>query len=158
MARVVGVGNPLWDIFAPAETNASLAARFGQNTASHVDAAVMQELLAGLHDAAWVPGGGARNTLSLLAALGRDTYLTGSVGADVEGDRYRSVLSHDGIADCLTEDPNLPTGASLTLFSPGGGRTLIVAPGAALRLEASAVAPIGDPSFVVFEEIGRAHV
>jgi sugar/nucleoside kinase (ribokinase family) len=151
VARIVGVGNPLWDIFAPAQTNAALVDRFGRATVSHVDAAVMQELLGSVRDAVWVPGGGARNTLSLLAALGRDTYLTGTVGADVEGDRYRIALSHDGIADCLTEAAYLPTGTSLTLFSSSGRSTLVVAPGAAQRLEPTAVAPIADPSFVVFE-------
>jgi sugar/nucleoside kinase (ribokinase family) len=118
MARVVGIGNPLWDVFAPATANPDAAAGFGAGSSSHVNGERMSRLLSDLREPVWVPGGGARTALGVLAALGADTYLVGAVGDDARGDAYRQTLTEDGIADCLGRGA-APTGVCLTLT--GGG-------------------------------------
>lgn len=160
MASFVGIGHPLWDVFAPAAANPAAAEAAAPGSTAHIDAARMSPILSGLHDAVWVPGGGARNTLAVLAALGHQTYLVGAVGADERGEAYRRALSRDGIGDCLAEAGDA-TGVCLTLTgsAPEGRRgaeagdpvRVIVAPGAAAGLAGiSGLAPRG-PDIVLLE-------
>jgi sugar/nucleoside kinase (ribokinase family) len=160
VASVVGIGNPLWDVFAPAAANPAAAEAAAPGAAVHIDAARMSGLLAGLHDAVWVPGGGARNALAVLSALGHRTYLVGAVGDDARGEGYRRALSADGIADCLSAAGGA-TGVCLTLTGSvpaerGGagareaGR-VIVAPGAAAGLASIAGRAPRGPDIVIVE-------
>ena len=151
MARIVGIGNPLWDVFAPASANMEVARRFGRSSVNHVAAGEMEEILPRVFDARWVAGGGARNTLAVLAALGHETYLTGAVGEDEHGTGYRLALSEAGIGDGLASAGTGATGTCVTLRHETGENTIIVSPGAALVLEdVSGTAP-RDPDVVVLE-------
>ena len=151
MARIVGIGNPLWDVFAPASANMEVVRRFGRDSVNHVAAGEMEEILPRVFDARWVAGGGARNTLAVLAALGHETYLTGAVGEDEHGTGYRLALSEAGIGDCLASAGTGATGTCLTLRHETGENTVIVSPGAALVLEdVSGTAP-RDPDVVILE-------
>ena len=151
MARIVGIGNPLWDVFARASANMEVVRRFGRGSVNHVAAGGMEEILPRVFDARWVAGGGARNTLAVLAALGHETYLTGAVGEDEHGTGYRLVLSEAGIGDCLASASIAATGTCVTLRHETGENTVIVSPGAALELEdVSGTAP-RDPDVVILE-------
>lgn len=151
MARIVGIGNPLWDVFAPASSNAEVVEQFGRGSVNHLAAREMKDILPRVTEARWVPGGGARNTLGLLAALGHETYLSGAVGDDERGIGYRRALSEAGIADCLASARLEPTGTCVTLMHDTGENTVIVSPGAALELEdVRQVAP-RDPDVVILE-------
>lgn len=114
MARIVGIGNPLFDVFAPAGENAHLVPPAGESGTHHTSAAQMGKTLENLHGGAWVAGGSARNTLAVLAMFSHQAYLVGVVGRDAQGERYRAALGEAGIADCLHESPE-PTGVCLTL-------------------------------------------
>lgn len=160
MATVVGIGNPLWDVFAPAASNPAAAELAAPGSISHIEAPRMAEIVDGLRDAVWVPGGGARNALVALAALGYTTYLVGAVGDDERAEGYRRTLSPDGIADCLVA-AEAPTGVCLTLTGGGSagsesrdgraGPRIIVAPAAAIELSAVfGLAPRG-PDIVFLE-------
>ncbi|NBF41555.1 MAG: hypothetical protein GVY14_14175 [Spirochaetes bacterium] len=151
MARIVGIGNPLWDVFAPASSNAEVVARFGRGSVNHLAAREMKEILPRLTEARRVAGGGARNTLAVLAALGQETYLGGAVGDDERGIGYRRALSEAGIADCLASAPREPTGTCVTLMHDTGENTVIVSPGAALELEDVSAAAPREPGVVIFE-------
>jgi sugar/nucleoside kinase (ribokinase family) len=151
VARIVGIGNPLWDVFAPASSNVEVVERFGRGSVSHLAAREMKEILPRVTEARWVAGGGARNTLALLAALGEETYLTGAVGDDDRGTRYRQGLSEAGIADCLASAPREPTGTCVTLMHDTGENTLIVSPGAALALVEVIETVPRDPDIVILE-------
>jgi sugar/nucleoside kinase (ribokinase family) len=151
VARIVGIGNPLWDVFAPASSNVELVERFGRGSVNHLAAREMKEILPVVTEARWVAGGGARNTLALLAALGYEAYLTGAVGDDERGIGYRRELSEAGIADCLASVPREPTGTCVTLMHDTGENTVIVSPGAALALEDVAETVPRDPDIVILE-------
>ncbi|MFO7781963.1 MAG: carbohydrate kinase family protein [Spirochaetia bacterium] len=151
MARIVGIGNPLWDVFAPASSNMEVVGRFGRGSVNHLSAREMKEILSGVTEVRWVAGGGARNTLALLAALGHETYLTGAVGDDERGIGYRRALSEAGIADCLASARREPTGTCVTLMHDTGENTVIVSPGAALELEDVSDTAPRDPDVVIFE-------
>ncbi|MFP4566891.1 MAG: carbohydrate kinase family protein [Spirochaetaceae bacterium] len=149
--RIVGVGNPLWDVFAPVSSNPHIAGRFDRGSSNHLSAEEMEEILTRLSDARWVAGGGARNSLAVPAAFGYRTYLSGTVGSDGRGFAYRGELSTAGIADCLSSADAAPTGTCVTLIHETGEPTVIVAPAAALELlEPAATAP-RDPDVVMFE-------
>ncbi len=151
MARIVGIGNPLWDVFAPASSNMEVVDRFGSGSVNHLAAGEMEEILPHVSDAHWVAGGGARNTLALLAALGHETYLTGALGDDERGTGYRLALSAAGIGDCLSSAGIAATGTCVTLRHETGENTVIVSPGAALELEDVSETAPRDPDVVILE-------
>jgi ribokinase len=151
VARIVGIGNPLWDVFASASSNMEVGRRFGRASVNHVTAREMAEILPWISYVCRVAGGGARNTLALLAAFGHETYLTGALGDDERGSNYRITLSEAGIGDCLSSAGVGATGTCVTLRHETGENTVIVSPGAALELEDVSEAAPREPDVVILE-------
>ncbi|MEI6875375.1 MAG: carbohydrate kinase family protein [Spirochaetota bacterium] len=79
----------------------------------------------------WITaGGGAANTARAAHLLGLDSSFVGAVGNDSMGSRYRADLETAGLEVFLSLSKR-PTGIFCAIINPDGGRTILVAPGAA---------------------------
>jgi sugar/nucleoside kinase (ribokinase family) len=118
-------------------------------------------------------GGCALNTASALVRLGLEAAVVGKVGADPFGDFILQLLDERGV-DCrgVSQDPAVPTSATVVLVDSRGERTFLHLPGAngrlalaeldddllfsgrALHVAGALVMPAldGDPTVVVLEE------
>jgi ribokinase len=91
-----------------------------------------------------LPGGKGANQAVAAARLGRDVALVGRVGADPDGRRLRGVLDGEGVGLAhLRDDPDAPTGVALIAVTPSGENTIIVSPGANLRVSPEDVRDAG---------------
>lgn len=160
--EILGIGNPIFDICAHIELDALPflrtllpAADWGQTF--HVDDARFEKLCAGLHCRAEtvLPGGGAFNTIRILAQLGHSTGFVGGLGEvpyplptaqgtpphtaehgslqSLSAAAFRNELQRQGIRDCTRSFAGRPCGRSLCLKS-GTREILIFNPAAAASL------------------------
>jgi sugar/nucleoside kinase (ribokinase family) len=118
-------------------------------------------------------GGCALNTASALVRLGLEAAVVGKVGADPFGDFILQLLDERGVdRRGVSQDPAVPTSATVVLVDSGGERTFLHLPGAngrlargdfdddmlfsgkALHVAGALVMPAldGDPTVMVLEE------
>lgn len=128
--RLVAIGNALMDLFAFIDAEVPASMGFRINATSHLASGVLDPLLPRLSEATFAAAGGAANTARAAALLGMESTFVGSVGEDEMGRRYERDLASAGVGTVLTRVP-LPTGLFCALVHPDGGRTILVAPGAA---------------------------
>ena len=128
--RLIAIGNALVDIFALIDPDLVLSMGFRVNSTSHLEGGALDSLLPRLQGATLAAAGGAANTARAAVLLGMDASFVGSVGDDAMGLLYASDLDAAGVEPLLTRGA-LPTGLFCALDHPDGGRTILVAPGAA---------------------------
>ena len=86
-------------------------------------------------DLAMHPGGKGANQAVAAARLGAGTATIGRVGADDFGRQLRAALDATGVCTAhVREDPGEPTGVALIAVDPSGQNSIVVAPGANLRV------------------------
>jgi len=131
--EIVGIGNALMDVIAFVDEDAAPSLGFHNNAVVHMDRHELGRIVERLSEAVMSAGGGAANTMRTAALLGMRTSFAGCVGEDELGARYRDELAQSGV-ECLLTKSCSPTGVYCALIRPDGGRTLLVAPGAALDI------------------------
>ena len=127
---IIAIGNALMDIFAFVGAELPESLGYKAETLSHLEAGRLDELISKLDKPAMLAGGGAANTARAASLLGIGCSFVGTVGDDALGREYRRELEKSGIRGLLTVSAR-PTGVFCALIHPDGGRTILVAPGAA---------------------------
>jgi sugar/nucleoside kinase (ribokinase family) len=131
--EIVGIGNALMDVIAFVDEAYAPKLGFHNNAVLHFERSRLDPILADLPDASVSPGGGVANTLRAAAYLGAKAAFAGMVGEDQFGARYEEELAASGVESLLSRS-GAGTGVYCALIRPDGGRTLLVAPGAALDI------------------------
>jgi sugar/nucleoside kinase (ribokinase family) len=131
--EIVGIGNALMDVIAFVDEAYAPKLGFHNNAVVHFDRSRLDAILADLQDATVSPGGGVANTIRAAAYLGAKAAFAGMVGEDEFGARYEEELVSSGVESLLSHS-GAGTGVYCALIRPDGGRTLLVAPGAALDI------------------------
>ncbi len=136
--KLACVGNALFDIVAFVETD--FASRFGFHGGSttHAERSELLPVLEALSGGSRGAGGGATNTARVFSSLGHQASFAGVIGNDDIGNQFKADLATAGVASFLQESGE-STGIFCVLITPEGERTIVVAPGAAPRLDASAI-------------------
>ncbi len=129
----VGIGNALMDVIAFVDEAYAPSLGFHNNAIAHLDRSKLGAMLADLPEATVSAGGGAANAARAAAYLGAVSSYAGMVGEDALGATYAEELEASGIEPLLSFS-DAETGVYCALIRPDGGRTLLVAPGAALDL------------------------
>jgi sugar/nucleoside kinase (ribokinase family) len=129
--EIVGIGNALMDVIAFVDEAYAPKLGFHNNAIAHLDSALLSDILEDLPDATVSAGGGAANAVRAAAYLGATAAFAGMVGDDKLGLRYSDELQASGVESLLSFS-DARTGVYCALIRPGGGRTLLVSPGAAL--------------------------
>ena len=128
--RLIAIGNALMDLIAFVDAEVPASMGFRVNATSHLESGMLDPLLPRLSGASLTAAGGAANTARAAALLGMEACFVGTIGDDEMGARYERDLSASGVETILRRLP-LPTGLFCALVHPDGGRTILVAPGAA---------------------------
>ena len=82
-----------------------------------------------------IPGGKGANQAIAAARLGGRVAMVGKVGSDEFGNRLCQELALAGIYDgFVTRDADAPTGVALITVETGGQNSIVVAPGANMRV------------------------
>jgi len=136
--KLACVGNALFDIVAFVETDFASKFGFHAGSTTHAERIDMDLLVDSLRVATRGAGGGAANTARVFSALGHGSSFAGMIGKDETGVRFRSDLEAAGVESFLQES-DAPTGVFCVMIAPDGERTIVVAPGAAPRLDAASI-------------------
>jgi len=131
--EIVGIGNALMDVIAFVDEAFAPKLGFHNNAVAHIDRARLGLILEDLPDPIVSAGGGAANVVRIAAYLGAGAAYAGMVGEDAFGYKYSEALRAAGVEPLLSFS-DAPTGVYCALIRPDGGRTLLVAPAAALEL------------------------
>ncbi|MEI6387206.1 MAG: carbohydrate kinase family protein [Spirochaetota bacterium] len=130
---IVAIGNALLDIIAFVDSELPPSFGFHAGSTTHLSTAELLPILQQLESPFFSAGGGAANVARVAAQLGVKATLVGAVGDDPFGKRYRDDLEGQGIT-ALLSDSDKPTGLFCALIDQNGGKTILVAPGAALEV------------------------
>jgi sugar/nucleoside kinase (ribokinase family) len=141
--EIVGIGNALMDVIAFVDEAYAPRLGFHNNAVVHFDRSRLDSILSELPDASISAGGGVANTMRAVAYLGATSFFAGMVGNDDFGASYEDELISSGVKPFLSRS-GAGTGVYCALIRPDGGRTLLVAPGAALDLS---LEPLRDELF-----------
>jgi sugar/nucleoside kinase (ribokinase family) len=131
--ELVGVGNALMDVVAFVDEAFAPSLGYHNNSVSHIDRARMDDILALLPEPIVSAGGGAANAARAASILGARAAFAGRIGEDLLGEAFAEELAASEVEPLLSRS-GAPTGVYCALIRPDGGRTLLVAPGAALDL------------------------
>lgn len=131
--ELVGIGNALMDVIAFVDDDFAPSLGFHNGTTVHMPPDRLISVLDRIEGPVMSSGGGAANTARVASILGSRASFVGSVGDDSWGKAYRKDLGEAGVELILASSP-APTGFFISLVRPDGGRTVLVAPGAALDL------------------------
>lgn len=140
-ALFIGAGNALLDLAAEVPEGFAAAAGMVAGGVFHVEPARIRALIRRVEERGGTivrvsAGGGAAVAARVAASLGLDAQFRGAVGADEEGEAYRTALARSGVHAHLHESP-LATGIFLMLRETAGQTTRVVAPGAAFDFPVS---------------------
>ncbi|MBN2874795.1 MAG: adenosine kinase [Spirochaetales bacterium] len=137
--KLACVGNALYDIVSFVETDFASSLGFHAGSTAHISYEEIKPVLARLPGKSFrSAGGGAMNTARVYASLGYEAAFAGMVGADETGNAFHADASAFGVETFL-QACDEPTGIFCALITPDGDRTIIVAPGAAPFLDATAI-------------------
>lgn len=131
--EIVGIGNAMMDVIAFVDEAFAPRLGFHNNSVTHLDRSFLGSILGELPDAAISAGGGAANVARAAAYLGSKAAFSGMVGEDDLGVKFAEDLRESGVESFLSFS-DAETGVYCALIRPDGGKTLLVAPGAALDL------------------------
>jgi ribokinase len=96
-------------------------------------------------DLATVPGGKGANQAVAAARLGADVSFVGRIGDDAFGSKLLRNLSAEGVSTrCLGLAPGAATGVALIIVDDTGQNSIVVAPGANMRLTVADVEAARD--------------
>ncbi len=135
--RLTGIGNPLIDLVIRCDQAFLRSLGFSPGSVNHIPRKDMESVLGRLPPHDRIAGGGAANTCRIASMLGADCAFAGCVGEDELAGWYESQLARDGVLTTLSSVRGEGTGIFCTFIHSEEERTLVVAPGAALRLEVS---------------------
>lgn len=138
--ELVGIGNALMDVIAFVDDDFAPSLGFHNGTTVHMSSKRLSEIMDRIEGPVMSSGGGAANTARVASILGSKASFVGSVGDDPWGAEYRRDLGDSGVELLISSSPE-PTGFFVSLVRPDGGRTVLVAPGAALDLSLGAPPP-----------------
>ena len=137
---VVGIGNAIVDVMAPAEDAQIDALGMARGAMTLVDTDRATQLYAAMGPGREVSGGSAANTLAGLAALGANCAFIGQVADDQLGEVFMHDIRAGGIRfDVAARAGDPPTGRCLIFVSPDGQRTMNTFLGASQFLPESAL-------------------
>ncbi len=138
--EIVGIGNALVDVVAYVDEEFAPSLGYHNNAIVHLERERLDEVLALIPEAGRSAGGGAANTVRAVAFLGEGAAFAGCVGEDDLGRLYLADLRAAAVESLIRTSP-APTGVYCALIRPDGGRTLLVAPSAALDIALEAPDP-----------------
>lgn len=136
--RLACAGNALFDIISFVDTDFTSSVGVHGGSTLHVRPEELAPILAALRNSSGGAGGGAANTARVFASLGFDAAFAGSIGKDETGKKYRAEMISSGVKGYLQENEQV-TGIFCAMIAPDGERTVVVSPGAAPLLRASAI-------------------
>ena len=137
---VIGIGNAIVDVMAPADDEAIAALGMARGGMTLIDTQRAQELYAAMGPAREISGGSAANTLAGLAMLGAKCAFIGQVADDQLGDVFAHDIRASGIGfDTPARAGDPPTARCLIFVSPDGQRTMNTFLGDSQFLPASAL-------------------
>jgi sugar/nucleoside kinase (ribokinase family) len=142
--EIVGIGNALMDVIAFVDDDFAPSLGFHNGTTVHMDPARLDRVLCHLPDRVHNAGGGAANTVRIASILGSKAHFVGAVGEDENGREYCRDLGAAGVHLHLAPSAEA-TGVFVSLVRPDGGRTVLVAAGAALDVSRD------DPAETLFK-------
>ncbi len=151
---IVGIGNAIVDVMAPAEDAAIEALGLARGGMTLVDTARARELYDAMGPAKEISGGSAANTLAGLATLGAKCAFIGQVAGDQLGEVFAHDIRATGIRFDVPARPGEPATARCLIFvSPDGQRTMNTYLGASQFLPSAALdeALIADSRFLYLE-------
>jgi sugar/nucleoside kinase (ribokinase family) len=151
---VVGIGNAIVDVMAPAEDAAIAALGMARGGMTLIDTARAHELYDAMGPAREISGGSAANTMAGLASLGARCAFIGQVADDQLGEVFAHDIRATGIRFDVPARPGEPPTARCLIFvSPDGQRTMNTYLGASQFLPAVALdeALIADGSVLYLE-------
>ncbi|MFO7730228.1 MAG: PfkB family carbohydrate kinase [Spirochaetia bacterium] len=147
-STLLGVGNPIFDMYSSIDDQQLSCIRQYVESAAwgrtfHVEDSVFEQLLSCVEPELVIPGGGAFNTIRILAQLGHSAGFIGTLGGRETPIAYMSLLTdkafhkemrNHGIIKYTHTDEDQPCGRSLCLYQ-GAQRLFIFNPAAALKLQ-----------------------
>ena len=137
---VIGIGNAIVDVMAPADDEAIAALGMARGGMTLIDTQRAQELYAAMGPAREISGGSAANTLAGLAMLGAKCAFIGQVADDQLGEVFAHDIRAAGIGfDTPARAGDPPTARCLIFVSPDGQRTMNTFLGASQHLPAAAL-------------------
>jgi sugar/nucleoside kinase (ribokinase family) len=132
---VVGIGNAIVDVIAPADESFLAAQGFAKGAMTLIDAARAESLYAAMGPAIESSGGSAGNTMAGIASLGGAGAYIGKVRDDLLGNVFRHDITAIGVrfdTPAATEGP--ATARCLILVTADGQRTMGTYLGACVEL------------------------
>ena len=126
MADVIGMGNAIIDVTAPAAEISSLitfhdACKGGFFRTTPEEFAVIKSRLKSVHSCC---GGSVANSLKAMSVLGISAGFAGKVGNDVEGLKFKAGLKDYGVAGFLKTDNAAQTACTLILVHHDGEKSM----------------------------------
>jgi sugar/nucleoside kinase (ribokinase family) len=132
---VVGIGNAIVDVLAPATDEFLGANSLIKGAMTLIDSDRAATLYKEMGPAIECSGGSAANTVVGIAALGGRTGYIGKVAADQLGSIFRHDINAAGVAfDTPAASSGAPTARCLVLITPDGQRTMQTYLGACAEL------------------------
>jgi sugar/nucleoside kinase (ribokinase family) len=122
---VVGIGNALVDVIAPAEETFLDEYQLVKGSMTLIETERAVELYAALDRAVEMSGGSAANTACGIASLGGRSAYIGKVNGDDLGDVFGHDMRALGVAfHCPPGDHGTPTGRCVIVVTPDAERTM----------------------------------
>lgn len=151
---VVGLGNAIVDVIAPATDDMLIRERLAKGSMVLIDEARADQLYAAMGPATLSSGGSAANTIVGLASLGARTAFIGKVRDDALGDAFSHDIRAAGAHFATPAARSGPaTARCLVLVTPDGERTMNTYLGACQNLTPDDVDPaIVSASAMVYLE------
>ena len=155
MTRVIGIGNAIVDVIAPADDGFLDRMGIERGIMQLIDRERAEILYAEMTERTQTPGGSVANTIAGLGRLGLDTAFVGKVKDDALGQSYVAGMEADGIdfPNPPVADVEAPTSRCMIFVSPDGERSMNTYLGAGADLAAHDVpeAPFSQGGIVFLE-------
>jgi fructokinase len=125
MLDILGIGNAIVDVVAPAEPSFLSKHDMHPGSMTLIDADRAEALYAQMPPGAETSGGSAANTCAVAASLGSRVAFFGKVAADPLGEVFRHDITAAGVHFPTAPLPEgAPTARCLILVTPDGQRTM----------------------------------
>ena len=122
---VLGIGNAIVDVLAPAQDDALVKAGLHKGAMQLVDEARATQLYAAMGPTTVVSGGSAANTMAGIASLGASAAFVGKVKDDEAGREFAHDIRKAGVGfDTPFASDGAATARCLIFVTPDGQRTM----------------------------------
>jgi sugar/nucleoside kinase (ribokinase family) len=124
--QVVGIGNAIVDVFAPADDSFLDLMGIGKGIMQLVERERGEMLYGAMENRTQAPGGSVANTLAGIGNLGLSTAFIGRVRDDALGRFYAAAMDDNGtdFVNAPVAGGDLPTSRSMIFVSPDGERSM----------------------------------